>query len=76
VCARRTRYRDLIDSADSVIAMKTAAEGLAGCFERLDHHTARLLAHLRKPGPTATTANGTPLRARAVARVSCVCACV
>lgn len=53
-----TRYRDLIDSADSVIAMKTAAEGLAGCFERLDHHTARLLAHLRKPGPTAANGNG------------------
>jgi len=51
-----TRYRDLIDSADSVIAMKTAAEGLAGCFDRLDHHTARLLAHLRKPGSATASA--------------------
>jgi hypothetical protein len=59
--------------------MKTAAEGLAGCFERLDHHTVRLLAHLRKPGSTtasAAAANGTaPVVGLCVAAVSCVCVC-
>lgn len=43
------RYRDLIDSADSIVDMKRAADGLVSSITRMDEESSKL----SRKGPSA-----------------------